>query len=39
MQAWPWFEKIKEGLEARGFLQSQVDPCLWYKEEMALLFF
>ena len=26
-----WFDKLKEGLEARGFVQSQVDPCVWYK--------
>ena len=33
------FEKIKECLEARGFFQSQVDPCLWYREEIVLLFY
>ena len=27
-----WFEKIKEGLEAIYFSQSQVDTCIWYKE-------
>ena len=32
-----WFEKLKEGLEARYFVQSQVDLCLWYKEEIVLL--
>ena len=32
-----WFEKLKEGLEAIGFFQSQVDPCDWYIEEMVLL--
>ena len=26
-----WFEKIKEGLEDIGFIQSQVDPCVRYK--------
>ena len=26
-----WFEKIKEGLKAIGFVQFQVDPCLWYR--------
>ena len=26
-----WFEKLKEGLEARYFVQSQVDTCVWYK--------
>ena len=34
-----WFEKIKKDLEARGFVQSQLYPCLWYKEEMVLLFY
>ena len=34
-----WFEKLKEGLEARYFFQSQVDPYVWYKEEMFLLFY
>ena len=34
-----WFEKIKEGLEARYFFQSQVNPCVCYKEEMLLLFY
>ena len=24
-----WFEKFKEGLEARYFVQSQVGPCVW----------
>ena len=27
-----WFENLKEGLEARGFFQLQVDPSVWYKE-------
>ena len=26
-----WFEKLKKVLEARYFVQSQVDPCVWYK--------
>ena len=26
-------------MEARGFVQSQVDPCLWYIEDMVLLFY
>ena len=34
-----WFEKLKEGLEAIGFVQSQVYPYFWYKEEMVLLFY
>ena len=33
------FDKLKEGLEARHFSQAQVDPCVWYKEEMELLFY
>ena len=27
-----WFENIKEGLEYRGFIQSQVYSCGWYSE-------
>ena len=27
-----WFDKLKEGLEARDFVQSQVDPCVWHEE-------
>ena len=34
-----WFEKLKEIMEARYFVQSQVDPCVWYKEEIGLLFY
>ena len=34
-----WFEKLKEGIDARYFYQSQVNPCVWYKEEMVLLFY
>ena len=33
-----WFEKPKKGLETRGFVQSQVDTCVWYIEEIVLLF-
>ena len=33
------FEKFKEGLEARISFQSQLDPCVWYKEEMVLIFY
>ena len=33
-----WFEKLKEGLEDRGSVQSQVDPCVRYKDEMVLIF-
>ena len=34
-----WFETIKEGPDSRGFFQYWVDPCVWYREEMVLLFF
>ena len=34
-----WFEKLKEGLEDRYFYQLQVDKCVWYNEEMVLLFY
>ena len=34
-----WFEKLKPGMEARGFLQYQVYPCMWYREDMALLLY
>ena len=34
-----WFEKLKECLEARGFVQSQVDPCVLCKKYMLLLFY
>ena len=27
-----WFGKLKEVLESRFFVQSQVYPCVWYKE-------
>ena len=33
-----WFEKLREGLEARYFPQSQVDPYVWYNEETVLIF-
>ena len=33
-----WFEKLNEGLEAFGFVQSQVDPCVYYRDDMELLF-
>ena len=25
------FDKINEGMEARGFVQSQLYPCVWYR--------
>ena len=33
------FEKLREGLESRGFVQSQMGPCVWYIEDMVLLFY
>ena len=33
------FKKLKEGIEAIYFFRSLVDPCVWYKEEMVLLFY
>ena len=26
-------------MKARDFFQSQVDPCVWYKKEMVILFY
>ena len=26
-------------MKVRGFLQSQLDPCVWYREDMVLLFY
>ena len=34
-----WFEKLKEVLEARKFFQYRLDPCVWYSEDMALLWY
>ena len=34
-----WFLKIKKGLEARIYLQPQVDTCVCYREEMVQLFY
>ena len=34
-----WFKKLKEDLEDREFLLSQVDPCILFIEEMVLLFY
>ena len=32
-----WFEYLKEGLEERGFRQSEVDPCVFFKHDAVLL--
>ena len=32
-----WYGKLKKGLEDRGFTKSQVDPCLYLKDEMIVL--
>lgn len=32
-----WFMKLKEGLEARGFRQSLLDPCLFIRDDMIIV--
>ena len=32
-----WFEHLKTGLLKRGFVQSEVDPCLFYKKNLILI--
>ena len=32
-----WFEYLKEGLEERGFRQSEVDPCVFFRDDAILL--
>ena len=32
-----WFNHLKKGLLDRGFTQSQVDPCLFYKKDLILI--
>ena len=32
-----WFEYLKEGLEERGFQQSEVDPCVFFRSDAILL--
>jgi len=28
-----WFEYLKSGIEERGFMQSEVDPCVFYRKD------
>ena len=32
-----WFEFLKAGLEKRDFVQSKIDICVWFREEMVVL--
>jgi hypothetical protein len=32
-----WYEKLKSGLLVRGFNQSQIDPCLYFKKGMLII--
>ena len=32
-----WFEFLKTGLEKRDFIQSKIDPCVWFRKEMVLV--
>ena len=32
-----WFEYLKAGLTERGFVQSEVDPCVFYRSDAILL--
>jgi hypothetical protein len=32
-----WFEKLKQGLVDQGFTPSEINPCLYLKENMVLL--
>ncbi len=34
-----WFEYIKSGLEERGFIQSQVDPCVFFRHDAILILY
>ena len=32
-----WFEKLRQGLEAQGFISSEVDSCLYMKYGMMVI--
>jgi hypothetical protein len=32
-----WFQKLKQGLVDQGFTPSEIDPCLYLKENIVLL--
>ena len=32
-----WYEKLKTGLENRGFTSSKIDPCMYFKMGMIVL--
>jgi len=32
-----WFQKLKEGLEDRDYVQSQVDPCVFLRDDSVVL--
>ena len=34
-----WFERLRDGLLKRGFVQSRLDPCLFYKRGLILLIY
>ncbi len=34
-----WFQYIKEGLEERGFTQSQVDPCVFFRHDAIMILY
>ncbi len=34
-----FFEKLKKGLEQRGFLASTMDPCLFMKKDMMVVMY
>ena len=34
-----WFEKLKKGMQERGFVQLEVYPCVCYREDIVLIFY